>query len=147
MAVIKTNISQHPIAGQGVGGQTTHHSIWPVSLAGAIASGDTAEVARLPANARILSMTLKNATGVSQTFAVGIAGTPALFRVSAALLNGAQATGLADAGLFYRVAEAAYPFLSVIATFGAASAASTGPLWVSIAYAVDEPVQPAGSTL
>jgi hypothetical protein len=147
MAIIKTNIALHPIAGQGIGGQTTHHSIWPVSLAGAIASGDTAEVARLPVQARVIGMTVKNATGVSQTFSLGIAGTPALFRASAALANGVSATGVADAGMFYRVQDGAYPYLSVNATFGAAAAASDGVLWISIAYAVDEPTAPAGSTL
>jgi hypothetical protein len=146
MAIVKTNIGLHPVAGQGVGGQTTHHSLWPVTFNGAIANGDTAEVARLPANARLVGMTLKNDSGVSLTFALGDAATPARLRASAALAAGAQATGLADAGLFFRVQEAAYPYLSVIATFGAA-AAPTGPLWVNISYLVDEPTAPAGSTL
>jgi hypothetical protein len=147
MAVIKNNVGLHPIAGQGLGGQSTHHSLWPVIFQGAIASGDTSEVARLPANARILSMVLQNKTGVSLTFSLGTSDAPALLRASAALANGAQATGVADAGLFFRVPDAAYPYLSIIATFGAAAAASTGPLWVNIAYVVDEPVQPVGSTL
>lgn len=147
MAVIKTNIAQHPIAGQGIGGQTTHHHLFPVTLAGAIASGDTAEIARLPVQARIIGMTLQNKTGASLTLSVGTAATPALLRASAALADGAQASGVADAGLFYRVPEGAYPFLPIIATFGAASAAGTGPLWVNIAYVVDEPTHPVGSNL
>lgn len=147
MAILKTNISQHPVAGQGIGGQSTHHSLWPVTISGAIASGDTAEVARLPVQARLVSMSLQNLTGTAQTFAIGDAAVPARLRASAVLANGAQATGLADAGLFYRVVEGAYPYLSVIATFGAAAAAPTGPLWVNIAYLVDEPTQPYGSTV
>lgn len=147
MAIVKTNIALHPIAGQGIGGQTTHHSLWPVSFAGAIASGDTAEVARLPVQARLISMTVKNASGVALTFSLGSAATPALLRASAALADGAQASGLADAGLFYKVVEGAYPYLSIIATFGAAAAAPTGPLWINLAYLVDEPTAPAGSTL
>ena len=147
MAIVKTNIALHPIAGQGIGGQTTHHSVWPVSLAGAIGSGDTAEVARLPVQARVIGMTVKNASGVALTFSLGTAATPALLRASAALADGAQATGVADAGLFYKVVEGAYPYLSVIATFGAAAAAPTGPLWINISYLVDEPTHPAGSTL
>ena len=127
--------------------QTTHHSLWPVSIAGAITSGDTAEVARLPVQARVVSLSVKNATGASQTLAIGTAATPALFRASAALADGASVTGVADAGLFYRVVEGAYPYLSVIATFGANAAAPTGPLWVNIGYLVDEPTAPAGSGL
>lgn len=142
MAILKTNIAKHPVAGQGLGGQTTHHSLWPVSITGAITSGDTAEVARLPVNARLLSMTVKNSTGVSLTFSLGIAGTPALLRASAALADGVSDRAIADAGLYFRVPEGAYPYLPVIATFGANAVAGTGPLWVNIAYVVDEPVQP-----
>lgn len=147
MAVIPTNIALHPVAGAGTGGQVAKHSVWPVTLTGAIASGDTAEIARLPVAARVTGMTIKNSTGVSQTLAVGIAGTPALFRASAALASGVSAVGVADAGLFYKVVEGAYPYLSVIATFGATAVAATGPLWVSISYIVDEPTAPVGSTL
>lgn len=146
MAIIKTNLALHPIAGQGIGGQTTHHHLFPVSFSGAIASGDTAEIARLPVQARIVGMTLKNASGAALTLAVGTSATPALLRASAALADGAQASGVADAGLFYRVPEGAYPYLSIVATFGAA-ATPTGPLWVNISYLVDEPTHPAGSTL
>lgn len=147
MANLKTNIGGHPIAGQGIGGQTTHHHLFPVSINGAIASGDTAEVARLPVQARIVNMTLKNAAGVSLTFSLGTAATPALLRASAALADGAQVSGVDTAGLFYRVPDSAYPYQSIIATFGAASAAPSGPLWVNISYLVDEPTHPVGSTL
>lgn len=146
MAIVKTNIAQHPIAGQGIGGQTTHSHLFPVSFAGAIANGDTAEIARLPVQARVVGMTLKNASGAALTLAVGSAATPALLRASAALADGAQATGVADAGLFYRVQEGAYPYLSIFATFGAA-ATPTGPLWVYITYVVDEPTHPVGATI
>jgi hypothetical protein len=146
MAIVKTNLGLHPIAGQGIGGQTTHHSLWPVSFAGAIANGDTAELARLPVQARIIGMSIKNATGTALTLSVGTAATPALFRASAALADGASATGVADAGLFYKVVEGAYPYLSVIGTF-AVGGTTTGPLWLNISYLVDEPTAPNGSTL
>ena len=147
MAQLKTNIALHPIAGQGIGGQTTHHHVFPVQITGAIAVNDTAEIARLPVQSRILGMVLQNVSGVALTFSVGDAAAPARLRVAAALANGAQATGVADAGLFYRVVEGAYPYLSINATFTAAAAAPTGPLWVNISYLVDEPTHPAGSTL
>lgn len=148
MAIVKTNIAQHPIAGQGLDGQTTHHHLWPVSFTGNINSGDTAEIARLPVAARLVSMTLKSAMTNSATFTVGTVAAPTLLHASVVLAAGGTDRNISDQGMNYRVDESNYPYLSIIATFGAATTVVAGDaLWVNIAYIVDSPTRPTGSTL
>lgn len=147
MAVIKNNVSQHPIAGQGIDGQTIHHHVWPVAFAGNIASGDTSEVARLPAGARLISMSMRNSGTNALTFSLGDSTSATRYRANGALAAGAYESNIPASAAFYKIPDSEYPFRSVIATFNAATTIVAGDvLWLNLAYVIDSPTQPAGFT-